>query len=217
MKGVYTAKISRRTTLQWLAAATSLSGFSIPAFAFTRAFEGTPRGYGSDPDLLNPVVPWSRSMTAQQLQLAAVLSDLILPGSAEAPSPSALGIPDFIDEWVSAPYPVQQADRKTILDGLIWIDAEARRLWGKDFLSIDEPQRRRILDVIGAGPYTDKPNAQQDFFQRLRFLIVGSYYTTKEGFAAIGYIGNVPLASFPGPSDREKALLDGELKKLGIT
>ena len=35
--------------------------------------------------------------------------------------------PDFVDEWVSAPYPEQQSDRKVIFTGLEWVDAEAAR------------------------------------------------------------------------------------------
>jgi Gluconate 2-dehydrogenase subunit 3 len=66
-------------------------------------------------------------MEPHQLQHTAVLGDLILPGSTTAPAPSALGIPDFVDEWVSAPYPEQLEDRKTILEGLRWMDAEASR------------------------------------------------------------------------------------------
>ena len=37
--------------------------------------------------------------------------------SGSAPSASSLGVPDFVDEWVSAPYPDQVKDRPIILDG----------------------------------------------------------------------------------------------------
>ena len=52
--------------------------------------------------------------------------------------------------------------------------------------------------------------------KRFRRLTIGAYYTTDVGSKAIGYIGNVAMASYPGPSDAVKAVLDRELKKLGL-
>ena len=54
------------------------------------------------------------------------------------------------------------------------------------------------------------------FFRRMRALVVGAYYTTPDGFKDIGYIGNVPRTSDPGPSDEVKAHLERELQKLGL-
>jgi hypothetical protein len=139
--------------------------------------------------------------------LTAVLADLILPGTESAPAPSTLGIPDFMDEWVSAPYPQQQSDRTIVLDGLQWIDAEARRLWQRDFLQIDAQQREQIVMAM-------LPKA---FWSRFRYIVAGAYYTTPEGFKDIGYIGNVPLTSYPPVTDNERAILDAELRKLGIS
>ena len=31
----------------------------------------------------------------------------------------------MIDEWISAPYEAQQADRPNILDGMKWLEAES--------------------------------------------------------------------------------------------
>ena len=76
------SRIDRRTTLQWLAAVTAWTaapGRTLAEPSRTIAFQPTPGGYGTDPDLLNPAVPWGRTMTAHQLQLTAALADLILP------------------------------------------------------------------------------------------------------------------------------------------
>ena len=40
---------------------------------------------------------------------------------------------DFIDEWISAPYPQQRGDREIVLPGLKWIEAEAQKRFGKAF------------------------------------------------------------------------------------
>jgi hypothetical protein len=37
------------------------------------------------------------------------------------------------------------------------------------------------------------------FFARFRDLTAGGFYTTPEGMKDVGYVGNVPLATFDGP------------------
>jgi hypothetical protein len=179
---------------------------------------GAQRGYGSDPDLNHPTVPWARTMSAQQRQMTAVLADLLLPGTDAAPAPSALGIADFVDEWISAPYPEQRADRRLVLEGFGRLDAQAQSLFQRDFLAADEAQQRQLFaslippDGVGRSltPFED------NFFRRFRYLIVGGYYTTPEGCGDIGYVGNVPLTSYAPVSEQERAILDEELRKLGI-
>jgi len=216
----YVPKVSRRSTLQWLAATGLIS--AIPRYAHgangrVAAFKAASKGYGTDPDLTHPVVPWTRTLTQRQLQLTAVLADLILPGSDSAPAPSMLGIPDFVDEWVSAPYPEQQMDRAIILEGLECIDAEAGRRWRKTFLEIDDAARQTMVSDIAGTSDRAAFAAQNTFFPRFRYVVVGAYYTTPEGFKDIGYIGNVPLESYPHITDEEKQILERELSKLGLS
>jgi hypothetical protein len=212
----YTPCISRRTTLKWVAATAAVSGMSGYALAETYAFQKTQDGYGTDPDLLDPVAPWKRTMSKNQLAQVAVLGDLILPATKEAPAPSALGIPDFVDEWVSAPYPEQKADRKVILNGLAWVDEQARQRFRISFIDAGQKQQLQILDDIAVQDINGIKTQQNKFFHRLRYLVLGAYYTTQAGFLDIGYLGNVPLDSYPPPSDEEIAILEKELKKLGL-
>src|SRR5262245_33997766 len=104
---------TRRRTLKWLmlvAAALGVSrSFSSAAQVHWRSGEG--QGYGTDPDLLKPPTqPWPLTLTAAQRAVAAVVLDVILPADAGAPAASAVGLVDFLDEWVSAPYPLQKSD-----------------------------------------------------------------------------------------------------------
>ena len=70
-------------------------------------------GYGTDPILVNPEpAPWKLSLTQAQLNLAAELAEAICPGAIEA------GVPDVLNEWLSAPYPKQADDRELLLAGL---------------------------------------------------------------------------------------------------
>jgi hypothetical protein len=203
----YVSKIDRRTALAWIGvvgAATAV-GAGVVVYGPKMGGERITRGYGTDPKLAKPErAPWSRIMIPAQLQTAAILADFILPASGSAPSASALGIPDFIDEWVSAPYPDQVKDRPVVLNGLNALSTHV--------LKADAAARTAALSALQA---SSDPIAHA-FWKKFRRLTIGAYYTTPEGFKDVGYIGNVPRTSDPGPSAEVKAVLDRELKKLGL-
>ena len=208
---IYTPKIDRRTAMKWLSAAAATM-LAAPGLARAATYVKTPNGYGTDPDLLNPSSPWDRIMTDHQLQITAVLTDIILPQEPPHPSASMIGVPDFINEWVSSPYQQTQDDKSVILNGLSWIDDAAKSRYGKGFIDCDGDAQLAITTEI-AKPGDD---VRHDFFRRFRKLTLGGYYSTPEGFADIGYVGNVPLQSYPGPSDEMKAMLEKQLKAIGI-
>jgi Gluconate 2-dehydrogenase subunit 3 len=194
--------MDRRTTLQWVLAASAAwpllgkgdaPGKSVPAI----------RGYGTDPDLLKAYHPgqlWPLTLTAPQRRLAAVLADIIIPADDHSASASSVGLVDFIDEWVSAPYPDCQRDRPIVLEGFAWLDAEAARRFHRRFAELTVSQQHRICDDIcdeaRAAPERRKA---AHFFARYRDLTAGGFYTTAAGRKDLGYIGNVPLARFEGP------------------
>jgi hypothetical protein len=209
----YVSRIDRRTALAWVGVVGAAAAVGAGVVVYGPKTGGQSRGYGTDPKLATPEkAPWSRIMTPAQLQTAALMGDFILPASATAPSASALGVPDFIDEWVSAPYPEQLKDRPLILNGLNELSWRAKRRFGVDFLKATSAQRTEILRDLQAAT----AGAGHAFFKRFRWMVVGAYYTTPAGFKDIGYIGNVPRASDPGPSEEVKAHLARELKKLGL-
>ena len=218
----YRSLMDRRTTLAWLGAA----GVAIPALAHAQSPNDrekavveakTAKGYGTDPELVKPKpAPWPRVMTPAQLQTAALICEFILPASGKAPSANTVGVPDFIDEWVSAPYPAQVADRPIILDGLSWVEGEARRRFGKNMFDAAPADRTALLTTLTVKPSDPAAQKPHAFFRRFRALTIGGYYTTQPGFKDIGYIGNVARASDPGPSAEVKAALDSALTKLGL-
>lgn len=224
-------RVDRRTTIKWLAATMAAAytgcssdekylGDEIPA---TRgapllgvAAKHDGMAYGGDPDRMNPVVPWSRTMTDAQLQTASALCDLILPEDDRSPAASAVGVPDFIDEWVSAPYPQQQDDRELVLAGLEWLEQQSRERFGSSFAAAGGGRQTEIVDGI-AGEVAAELAAQAEFFRRFRYLAVGAFYTTEAGMADVGYIGNVAIAGdYPGPSDEAMTHLAGVLEQLGL-
>lgn len=202
--------MDRRTTLKWMfAAAASLPlGHLVPAAA-----KGKAQPYGSDPRLLDVYHPgelWPLTFSAHERQCATLLCDIIIPADATSPSASAVGVVDFIDEWISAPYPEQQRDRPVILDGLAWIEAESQRRFSTGFTSAIRRQQTAICDDI-CDREAAKPELKDaaKFFARFRDLTSGGFYTTPEGMKDLGYIGNVPLATFDGPPPEL-------IKKLGL-
>lgn len=229
-------RVDRRTTIKWLAA-TMLSanagcssnarfvGEEIPPAAGTDgALLGVARvpggtGYGTDPKLMNPVIPWPRTMTSAQLETTSALCDWILPEDDKSPAASALGVPDFIDEWISAPYKQQQEDRTLILEGLEWLEQRCQASHGRSFVSASEEQAADLVKSIAQrAPGAAESSNLAAFFDRFRFLAVGAFYTTEAGIADIGYIGNVPISGdYPGPSEAAMTHLAGVLETLGLT
>jgi hypothetical protein len=70
-----------------------------------------------------------------------------------------------------------------------------------DFSDLIASQQRAICDDICYIPKA-KPEFKKaaQFFAKFRDLTAGGFYTTPEGMKDIGYVGNVPIAVFEGPS-----------------
>jgi hypothetical protein len=194
--------MDRRTTLKWVMAAAAMGPLLRSGRVRARTPPPAGGGYGMDPDLSvnsRPGEPWPLTLTPSQRKLAALLSDLIIPADEVSPSASAVGVVDFIDEWVSAPYPDFQRDRGVVLGGFLWLDEESRRRCGEDFSALDPKDQRAICDDICDERRAGK--AMRDgarFFALYRDLTAGGFYSSPVGRQDLGYIGNVPLKSFDG-------------------
>lgn len=222
--------ISRRVTLGWIAAASS-TAFAM-AGCDSEAPKGpqtgnwkdialepvTAKGYGLDPNLVEPAVPWPLTLDTAQRESLKIAADLMLPADDRSPSGSALKIDAFVDEWISAPYAVQQEDRGLIVSGLAWMDAESDHRFGKSFAQASDAQRREIFDLVAfrnkvATGY-EKPAA---FFVRMRALMLAGFYSLPEGMKDIGYMGNQPsVGPYPGPTKEALAHLNAALTKLNL-
>ena len=168
-------------------------------------------GYGVDPNLLKNYKPgdlWPLALNATQRRTAGVLCDVIIPAEGDTPGASALHVHDFVNEWISAPYPAHRRDRVLIVDGLAFLDEESARRFGKPFHTVAIQQRHAICDDI-----CYEPNAKPEFttaaafFRRYRDLTAGGFYTTPAGIKDIVYVGNVALPAFKGPPKEVKARL----------
>lgn len=224
---------SRRTTLQWMiAAAASPLAHWAPAAA---AGQGAPatgpvadwpgpvppigptKGYGRDPALMAPRVVWPLTLTPAQRASVDLLGDTILPADEVSPGAGRLGVGAFVDEWISAPYPVQQADRAVILAGLEWLDRQSVVEHGRGFTALDAPTRGAMLDRLCREAPAGALEMPVRFMDRLRHLFVLGFYTLPEGKADMGFIGDQPVEGpYPGPTGEALAHLDALLKDLGL-
>ncbi len=204
--------LDRRTAIKWVLAAASATQLPTFAnFAFADDAIGA-HGYGKDPKLVDPYHAgdvWPLTLSAQHRKTAQVLSDVIVPADEVSPAASKVGVVDFIDEWISAPYPNFVADRKIVLDGFAWLDQEAQRRYGKRFAELNNTQLTAICDELASADPKTELKSPAGFFTRYRELTVGGFYTTPVGMKDIGYVGNVPLTRFDGPPKEV-------LRKLGI-
>lgn len=230
MKDRSLSMVDRRTTLKWLASTMAVAAgcAHVPSVARSGSdtgvpFLGKPRpvtgpGYGSDPDLLHPVLPWKRTMTPRQTRVAAALCDMIIPADGVSQAASAVGVHEFIDEWVSAPYPDQQRDRRMIFDGLEWLERSSWDRFGAGFAEVADDMRAVILDSIAYENRVEPGlEGRAAFFAQYRNLTLSAFYATEEGSADLGYIGNIPITgAYPGPTPEALAHLDTALTNLGL-
>jgi gluconate 2-dehydrogenase gamma chain len=159
-----------------------------------------PSGTATDPDLVQPQLLWQRTLDQEALDTLAALTDLILPADERSPAASVLGAPEFIDEWVSAPYPQQQQDRSTLLAGLVWLAKISKARFGRPFVELSSVEQTQICDEICYLPEAaDDAVVGAEFFALVRNLSAAAVWTTAEGMADLQYIGNVPLARWEAP------------------
>ncbi len=202
--------MDRRTTIRWVLASVcawplrhARGAPSADAAASASAPAAAGRGYGTDPDLLKSYHPgdvWALTLSGPQRQLAAALCDLIIPADAHSPAASAVGVVDFIDEWLSAPYPQCQRDRPIVLEGFGWLEAEAARRFGKGFIVLTAVEQTAMCDEIcDAAHVAPEQAGAARFFALYRDLTAAGFYSTPLGRKDLGYVGNVPLTHFEGP------------------
>ena len=145
--------------------------------------------------------------TAHELQTVRILVDLTIPRDQRSGSATEAGVPEFMDFIAHDQSGVQTPLR----GGLAWLDTECRERLGKDFVGLDDTQRRTVLDDI-AWPAKARPEMSQGvaFFNRFRDLTATGFWSSKMGVDDLGYIGNTAVAEWNGCPDEQ-------LKKLGVS
>ncbi len=222
MKTQDPVRIDRRLAIKWMLTA-SAGALLVNARSFgaqlpeASAAPGPAHGYGTDPDMLKPYRAgdvWPLTLSDAQRREVAALCDVVIPADEHSPSASSVGVTDFIDEWVSAPYPANVADAKIVMEGLAWLEAESKRRNGAPFAEASGAQRLSLCEELSRGQGEGAAGAPSKFFKRFRDLTASGFYTTPIGMKDLGYVGNLPLARFDGPPAElvEKLGLTDEVK-----
>ena len=204
-------RLDRRESIKWLVVGGGLLALHDSRLFGREAMVAVgATGYGRDPDLLRDYRPgelWPLTLTDAQRRTTSALCDVIIPADNHSRSASAVGVPDFIDEWISAPYDwlgspsrSHQEDKALLLDGLAWLEAESRQRFGRDFAALTPEECRTLCDdVCHEATARAELKTAARFFKRFRDLTAGGFYTTPDGMKDVGYVGNLPAASFEGP------------------
>lgn len=201
MKPLPQKRLPRREAVKWmLAASATLSLMDWRSFG---AQPGPAKGYGLDLNLLETYKAgdlWPLTLTESQRRTALALCDVILPAEGKSPAASELHVVDFIDEWISAPYEVQQHHREIVVPGLAWLESESTQRFQHAFADLTATQQHAICDDICFAPKAALQfRIAATFFSVFRNLTAGGFYTTPAGWRDVGYVGNVALDHFAGP------------------
>ncbi|MHB1080997.1 MAG: gluconate 2-dehydrogenase subunit 3 family protein [Prosthecobacter sp.] len=208
--------ISRRNALKGLFSGAA-GAAAVPALAAPNHTEPAPPAHPSrfvfhDPDFMQPLkFPWEKLLSAEELATTQALADLILPKDETSPAASEVGVPDFINEWVSADYPAHQEDRETLRGGLGWLNTESFKRFSKRFEELGIDQQSQIADdICDAAKAKPEHRVGAVFFKRFRQLCAGGYYSHSQTWKSLGYVGNISIGGpYPG-------VLPEVIEKLGL-
>jgi gluconate 2-dehydrogenase gamma chain len=134
--------------------------------------------------------------SAHDWKTLCVLSDLIIPADERSGSATQAGVPEVIDDWMEVR---GRSEATEIIGGMRWLDMQCNRIYDHDLIDCTVDQQHEILDRI-AYPEKAAPEDSQAvaFFNHLRDLVVGSFYSSKIGIKDIAYVGNRMVPNWNG-------------------
>ena len=124
-----------------------------------------------------------------ELATIAVLCDIILPATDSAGSATEAEVPAFI-EFIAKDI---QSNQLPVRGGLMWLDAESNKRFGKEFKSCGSGEQIEIVeDIAYPDPKDPAMEPGVSFFKKMRNLTLTGYYTSRMGIEDLGYQGNRP-------------------------
>ncbi len=103
-----------------------------------------PRGGPWDPDLVHSRPgTWARKLSAGELITLAALCDMIIPADSKSPGASAVGVPAWINEYVS--YDGNQNALVRLRGGLMWLNLESNKRFGRPFVRLSAAEKTQDL------------------------------------------------------------------------
>ncbi len=164
-----------------------------------------------------------RWFKAHEWETVVHLVDMILPADDVSVSAADVGVSEFIDLMCSESTRLQ----RVFSSGLLWLDARTRREHGSRFLDCSSEQQIALLDLLSKHGHEPDPPGYEgldesveyagffdygteapselrpgaSFFGWMRRLAVDGFYTSPEGIADVGYIGNDFLRRYTVPDE----------------
>lgn len=194
--------VSRRGFFQGLSAATAAAA----ATASIEAQEHAHHEVAAEKNAMGVYKP--RFFNPHEMSTMRRLAELVIPADEEGPSAADIGAHEFIDLICDKADTIANA----YSGGILWLDGEMARRHGKTFVESTPAQQTELLDLIAYRKNDVTPlQPGADFFALARQMIVDGYYTTRQGFKDVGYLGNkatrkwdVPAASLDYARKAEK-------------
>lgn len=125
---------------------------------------------------------------AEKIDLG-ILADIVAPGTEDEPKATDTGVVDFF-EFIALDLP--DYHQGILRGGLAWLNIEAGSRFGRYFSELTPEERIQIVDDIAYPEDAEdtKFEAGSKFFDRVRYLTLTGYFTSKEGMKTLDYQGN---------------------------
>lgn len=138
--------------------------------------------------------------TDEEYETVRILVDMIIPADDRSGSATDVGVPEFMD-FMMTDRPAMQTPMR---GGLAWLDTYTQERFDASFAEVSDEQRREVLDAI-AYPGDADPELSHGvaFFSGFRDLTASGFWTTREGMADLGYMGNTFVSEWTGAPDEE--------------
>jgi len=200
--------VTRRSLIQILTAAPAIA----EAEAQAQAAHEHP---AAAPAATKPAAYQRKVFDDRQWRTLHVVCDLIIPADEHSGSATQAGVPEFIDDWVDFRKREDGNDllEAQVLGGLMWVDQESARLFGKDFASAAPEQQKQILDRV-AWPAKAAPEDRRwvTWFNRIRDLTASGFFSSKTGVTDLPYLGNRAVAEWKGCDPKVWAVIEERMK-----
>jgi hypothetical protein len=134
--------------------------------------------------------------TPQEARTVRVLVDDIIPKDARSGSATEAKVPEFMDFILNER---SAAQKKSMHDGLAWLDEESTKRSGKPYADLAPADRHRILDDIAwpaRAPESFRANAT--WFNSVRDLTASGFFSSRIGYRDLRYAGNVAVLRWTG-------------------
>lgn len=143
-----------------------------------------------------PSEPQPRFFNKTDFAMVSRIADLIIPRT-DSPGAIDADVPAYIDLVVA-----RNTDQQLVVaDGLRWLDTEADKMAGKQFLNLSEEEQLSILEPLCEAADSSSGLARGrsvQFFSLMKSLTADGYYTSRVGLIEeLRYVGNAALPGFP--------------------